>query len=90
MWWSVDAPLRQGFWEDLENGFGIGRGGAKDCWEEGEVGESCLSQPVVRKIPMDVGKPSFAACCAVYEALMKIRVEPMEHNNDNDQDGDEK
>ena len=68
---SLSKMLQKGFWEDVDKAFGgdnsssgSGRNGKK------QVMGLQKGSDQVKSIPLDVGRPCYASCCAVYELLM--------------------
>jgi len=70
---SLSKMLQKGFWEDVnrayQDGHSGGGGGGKNV---NNTSQQRLKKGgnQVRSIPLDVGRPCFESCCAVYELIM--------------------
>lgn len=94
---QISKLLQKGFWEDVKSVKQTlqKEGHLKD--EQGLGGQHWILQKDsirVQPIPLDVGRPSFETCCAVYEVMMtcsiqEVSVEDLvskQENEDSNQD----
>jgi len=75
---SVSKTLVGGFWEDVETALGGSGSHGKQSSKGGGGGREEIGLikggDWVRNIPMDFGRPSFDACRAVYDHMMRCTV----------------
>ena len=62
---SLSKMLQKGFWEDVNKVYQDRAGKNSDNEQQLKKGGN-----QVRSIPLDVGRPCFESCCAVYELIM--------------------
>mmetsp|Transcript_33375 Transcript_33375/g.38847 ORF Transcript_33375/g.38847 Transcript_33375/m.38847 type:complete len:715 (+) Transcript_33375:62-2206(+) len=64
---SISKMLQKGFWQDADTIFSSSSSSSSSStsWQGLKKGSN-----VVRNIPLDVGRPSFESCWAVYELIM--------------------
>jgi hypothetical protein len=66
---SLSKMLQKGFWQDVDKVFGSTTGTAGYNGLKDNMGFRKGSDQV-KSIPLDVGRPCYESCCAVYDLLM--------------------